>query len=192
MNETSEFEELMSRFKIIHQQIDDIVRQRDSLYQKQDLLEHELYYLSEKIFWELPPVKSDGGVELRKTIDGRNAVKEDMTGEYSICLANEKEVVGHISYRGYHVSDYLGDIGYTVYPEFRGNNFSYRALCMLGELLKENGVDDFWISTYKSNTPSVKVIEKYGGMPIKEDDYYSLYRAETFINEKQLGENVSL
>ena len=192
MNETSGYKELMSRFNIIHQQLDDIVSQKDILNSQEFLLRRELHSLSERLFWELPPVKSDGVVELRKTIDGRDAVKDDMTGEYSICLANGKEVVGRISYRGYHVSDYLGDIGYAVDPEFRGNNYSYHALCMLGELLKENGVDDFWISSYKDNTPSVKVIEKYGGMPIKEEDHYILYRAETFINENQLGENISL
>ena len=144
------------------------------------------------MFWELSPVKSDGVVELRKTIDGRNPVKDDMTGEYSICFANDKKVVGCISYIGYHFSDLIGDIAYTVYPEYRGNNFAYRALCMLGELLKDNGVDDFWISAVKTNTPSVKTIEKYGGMKIKEDEFYRLYRAETFINERQLGKNVSL
>ena len=27
----------------------------------------------------------------------------------------------------------------------------------------QNGVEDFWISTYKDNLPSLKTIERYGG-----------------------------
>ena len=59
---------------------------------------------------------------------------------------------------------------------------------MLGELLREKGIENFWITTYKSNIPSVKTIEKYGGVPIKENENHCLYIAETIINDKHLEE----
>ncbi len=90
---------------------------------------------------------------------------------------------------GYHTNEFLGDVGFVIDPEYRGNSYAYHALCLVGELLKEKGIEDFWISAYKTNIPSVKTIEKYGGVVIKSDDRYNLYQAPTLINEMQIEKN---
>ena len=71
-----------------------------------------------------------------------------------------KKVVGHIHYSGYHFHKYFGDIGYDNDKDFQGNNYAYRSLCLIGEILNENGIEDFWISARKDNMPSRKTIEK--------------------------------
>lgn len=211
MSETSEYNLLMKEFMDLNRQLNEIIEKIERLYEsrntlncvcyatheqiwaqegeliKQELsIKERLISIEDKLFWIMSPIKNNGIIEIRKRIDGRNT--NDVTGNYSICLAKKKVVVGEISYRGYHFSKYLADIGYGVDINFRGNDFSYYALCLLGEHLKENGIDDFWISTYKNNIPSVKTIEKYGGVPIKSDENFCLYMAKTFINDKQFDE----
>ena len=219
MNEMIEYTQLINELNDLNQQLNEIINKIDLLYEKLEpfsnnqltninvstnkqiwkqkrelfskrlVLEEKIQSIKDKIFLFTPPIKSNGLIELRKMIDGRNDNPNDITGNYSICLANKKEVVGEITYRGYHFDEYIGDIGYTIDIKYRGNNYAYYALCLLGELLRENGIDNFWISTYKDNIPSVKTIEKYGGVPIKGEfpvKYSCLYMAKTFINDKQV------
>ena len=131
--------------------------------------------------WTTLPLKSDGVIELRKEDDKY----EELIGNYLICLAGKNQIIGKIDYRGYHSSRFIGDIGCVILQEFRGHNYSYRALCLLGELLKENDISDFWISASIKNIPSVKTIEKYGGVSLVNDGYSILFQANTFINENR-------
>lgn len=157
----------------------------------------ELFSLSDKkskycreLYYSLPSIKSNGVIELRLQYKDMDKDLCGIKRTYDICLCANKKVIGIIKYSGYHNDKYLGDIGYRIASRFRGNNYSYQALCLLGELLKENGINDFWISAEKENIPSIKVIEKYGGIPIFENSRIKCYCAKTFIDSKKRSDEV--
>ncbi len=176
-------DEWLDRYNSINNEIHD---KQDKLYEQSFLICEKIVEIEEELFWIMPPVKSNGVIEIRKLIDGIENSQNNLIGYYSICLSGEKKVIGKIEYMGYHTNEFLGDVGFVIDPEYRGNSYAYHALCLVGELLKEKGIDDFWISAYKTNIPSVKTIEKYGGVVIKSDDRYNLYQAPTLINEMQI------
>lgn len=129
-----------------------------------------------------PTVKSNGVIDLKFT---REFDTSGINGNYAIALSNSGEVVGRIDYRGYHSSYYLGDVGYLINPEHRGHNYAYQALCLLGEHLKENGIDDFWICTTVDNKVSIRIITKYGGTIISEHDGCICYSANTRVRNNE-------
>jgi len=125
-----------------------------------------------------PTVKSNGVIDLKLT---RKYDGNGITGNYTIVLCDFSIAVGRIEYRGYHESYYIGDIGYLINPEYRGHNYAYQALCLLGEHLKENGIDDFWICTTIDNKASMRIITKYGGTLINECCGNIYYTANTRV-----------
>lgn len=112
----------------------------------------------------------------------------ELENMYGIYLKGQPIKIGHIDYRGYHDSIISGDIGYVIDSRFNGNNYAYKALCLLSNYLYLNNVDDFYISVFKDNIPSNKIINKYGGAIIREDDKLCTYQCDTrrIINEKNL------
>jgi predicted acetyltransferase len=163
-------------------------KKRDEYRKQQDILRYKeemLYYKQEEIEYEIllltPPIKENEKIDLRKTVRGR----------YIIFIHNSKIPVGEINYRAYHSSEIFGDIGYTVHEEFRGNNYAFEALQLLSELLYEEGIPDFWISTYDSNIPSLKTIEKYGGTIIKTERNIILFQCETRVRTKSEESSLS-
>ncbi len=124
----------------------------------------------------LPPVKTDGVVDLRKKI----VTKEDeIIADYALYLHGTEQLIGEMKYSGYHAGP-SGDIAYSVEPQYRGNHYGYRGLCLMSELLNDHNIEDFWVSIYKDNIPSIKTIEKYGATPIHEiEDGIVVYQGAT-------------
>ena len=46
-------------------------------------------------------------------------------------------------------------------------------------MLYKDGVDSFYISSYKDNIPSISTIKKYGGDIIKDTENYTCFLCET-------------
>ena len=145
-----------------------------SLIEQEVKIEDIINRCQEYLYWHKPPIKTDGIIDLRKKVQYGHNIKV----KYEIYLHNEKTQVGNIVYRGYHTSHLFGDIEYDINKEFRGNNYAYRALCLLSDLLKENDVEDFWISAYNDNISSLKTIKKYGGKVI-QNNCYTMYQSKT-------------
>lgn len=99
--------------------------------------------------------------------------------QYRILLHNTDITVGSLTYRGCHHDNYLGDIGYIIDREYRGNYYAYKATQMISDLLKKNDIEDFWISTKNDNIPSIKTIEKLNGSLIGESNEILLYKCLT-------------
>ena len=118
------------------------------------------------------PVASSDRIDLR-------VIGNEICNQYYIFLHGTDICVGKIDYRGYHIQSTLGDIGYEINEEYRGNNYSYEALLLLSNLLSENGIDSFVITSNKNNIPSVKIIEKYGGLLLEEDSELLKYECKT-------------
>ena len=112
----------------------------------------------------------------------------DIEAMYGIYLKNQGIKIGHIDYRGYHTSPITGDIGYVIDYRFNGHNYAYKALCLLADYLSRNNISDFYISVFSDNIPSIKTIEKYGGVIIRKDNRISTYECITkrINNEKNL------
>ena len=101
-------------------------------------------------------------LELKRMID-------KLCTSYTILLKGTDTIVGDISYRGYHESKFLADIGFTINPEYRGNGYAHEALCLLSDILYDNNIKDFWITAFKDNYPSIKTIKKYGAEELTSD-----------------------
>ena len=83
--------------------------------------------------------------------------------------------VGVIDYRGPIKDKWLGDIGYTIREEHRGNGYAYKALNLISQIIASKGIDHVTITTYKDNIPSVKTIERFGGVITGDDEYVLSY-----------------
>ena len=136
------------------------------LNEKYWLLEERLEYLDSYL------VASDDEIEIKT--NNRN-----LDCMYGIFLKSNGLKIGHIDYRGYHDSIISGDIGYVIDSKYNGHNYAYKALCLLSGYLNKNNITDFYISVFKDNYPSMKIIEKYGGSIIYEDDMIITYQCDT-------------
>ena len=76
-----------------------------------------------------------------------------------------------------------------INKEYRGNGYAYQALELLGELLYEQGVTDFWISTFEENIPSIKTIEKYGAINLENEENSNVKLYSCMTKRRNLEEN---
>ncbi len=87
---------------------------------------------------------------------------------YKIYL-DDKEI-GYCDLRIGHNASlyYYGNIGYRIYEDYRGHNYSYYASLLLIEIAKRYEVDYLLITCDPDNYASKKVIEKLGFEFIRE------------------------
>ncbi len=137
-----------------------------------DQLKEMAQEIDKKILLAKSPIASNNKIDLR-------TIGDEICNEYYIYLHGTAICIGKITYRGYHLDSFMGDIGYTIDEKYRGNNYSYEALLLLSSWLSENGIDSFIITVYKYNIPSVKIIEKYGGLLMGEDRGVLKYECKT-------------
>ena len=109
--------------------------------------------------YEQKPDLTDGEIDIYL-----NGNEGDIAFRGIIYLHDTSLEVGVIDYRGPCDSKWLGDIGYTINEEYRGNNYAYKALQLISPLISSKGIDKVTITTYANNAPSVKTIEKFGGV----------------------------
>ncbi|MCL2639636.1 MAG: GNAT family N-acetyltransferase [Phycisphaerales bacterium] len=75
-------------------------------------------------------------------------------------------IAGSISLRLGHSTDldnYLGHIGYHVFPPAQGHHYAQRACQMLLPLARAHGQKTLWITCNPGNLPSRRTIERIGG-----------------------------
>lgn len=169
----SELQEIRKRLeeKKYDEDINDL--EKEYTYYEINIVEDSILDIKRKLYFLKAPSKEGNIVDIREYGSGKK-VKN-----YIICIHNTIEVVGNISYRGYHTKKSLGDIGYEIKEKYRGNNYAYYALCLLGEMLKEKDINDFWIAVEKGNYASIKTIEKYGGVCFGEEENTLFYSCKT-------------
>ena len=146
---------------------------RDLLFQKQRALNEKSWALEDEItFYKGEIIREDDEIRIVRSGNFLENI-------YWIYLIKTHEKIGHIDYQGYHSNMIEGDIGYYIFPDYRGHNYSFRALCLLSDYLKEMGISDFYISVFHDNPASNKIIRKYGGIIVKEDNLITTYQCET-------------
>lgn len=105
-------------------------------------------------------VISDGEIDL---IQQRSFYEDKDDFWYEIALHDIDIIVGEISYEDRPKdTEYFGTISYEIYKQFRGHNYSKKALNLLKELLKEAGKKEMIISINPYNIISQKVAEGFG------------------------------
>ncbi len=89
-------------------------------------------------------------------------------GMYYICLHNQKEVIGLLSYRGYHQSN-LGDVGLYINEEYRHQGYGKRALMLFSYFAYNGNVDDFRIYVAEDNLASIHLVTSLGGKLVNKE-----------------------
>lgn len=107
--------------------------------------------------FESTPDLTDGEIDIYINEEG-----DSFRG--SIYLHGTGIEVGTIDYRHKCTSEWLADIGYTIDPSHRGNNYSYKALKLIEPLIAKKGVEIITITVQDKNIASIKTIEKFGGV----------------------------
>lgn len=83
---------------------------------------------------------------------------------FHICLPDGTRI-GRCDLRIGHCDKlyYGGNIGYTVFPAWRGHHYAEKACRLLFELAKRHGLDDLIITCHPDNLPSRRTCERLGG-----------------------------
>ncbi len=112
---------------------------------------------------------TDGEIELRLKRDEEPCHFNDFarTLYFDIRKRHSKTIIGTCELRmGMNESlYYLGQIGYTVYPHYRGNHTAYKACMILFDLaFHEYGMKELIITCNPDNLPSYKTLQRLGGV----------------------------
>ncbi len=85
---------------------------------------------------------------------------------YDIVIKNSKTKVGRLEIRT-NINEellYFGQIGYSIFPTYQGNNYAYKACLKAFKLCKEEyGLDELIITCSPENIASYKTLEKLKG-----------------------------
>jgi tagatose 1,6-diphosphate aldolase len=82
----------------------------------------------------------------------------------------ELEIAGGINLRigqQYELVMYHGQIGYHVYPPFRGHHYAERAARLLFPLARRHQLNPLWITCNPDNLPSRRTCERLGGQLVE-------------------------
>jgi len=79
-----------------------------------------------------------------------------------VTLIGEEHMIGHAGFHGPPNDDGMVEVGYTIFPEFRGNGYATEAARRLLDFAKELGAKRFRASVSPDNAPSIAIIRKLG------------------------------
>jgi len=102
----------------------------------------------------------------------------------AIVRISDERMIGHAGFHGPPDDTGMIEIGYTVFPAFRGNGYATEAARRLLELAKEIGATTFRASVSPDNAASLAIVRKLGLVKTGErmDDVDGL----EFVFERQL------
>lgn len=123
--------------------------------------------------------------------------KNDVVGEYIICLPKSSTIVGSIDYRQGNL--FIGNIGYKIKEKYRGNNYAYYATHLLLNNLCQNQIDQVVISANINNIASIKTLDKLKEAGLQcnviehKEDFIKSYHynlvKEMFLNNQSTNKN---
>lgn len=164
--------------KEIEQLEKELYESEDKTLDEKNLIFEKIIKLENDLFFIDGPKFTDGEIDLYREYEGK----------YCIFLHNTKIRIGNIEYRG--KSDYksiMGDIGYVIDEQYRGNNYALKALNLMKDIILEDGNDKVILTTYKENIASIKTIEKFGGKIIdKIDDRILMFECNILKKNKNI------
>jgi tagatose 1,6-diphosphate aldolase len=69
-----------------------------------------------------------------------------------------------------NLRQYIGHVGYNVYPAARGYHLAERATRLLLPLARRHGMDMVWITCNPDNTPSHRTCQRLGAVYVNTVD----------------------
>ena len=115
--------------------------------------------------------------------------KEESNDEveyYHITPHDSFEKIGYVRVTLKNFNPKLGNIGYGIEEEYRGNHYALQALELLRKSILNHGLNSVIITTYPNNYASIRTIEQFGGSIVSEanqDCEYNTY--EVVLEEKE-------
>lgn len=106
---------------------------------------------------------------------------------YHLTLHEDIKEIGHIRVTYKECDDKFGNIGYEIKRQYQGCNFALKALELLEDEMIQRGLTKPIITAYPYNLPSIRTIEKFGGVLIREHDNlitYNKYQVD-LLNKRQ-------
>lgn len=178
------------RINELRRQLSKLEARRKELFEIEDYREYrdaipEINVLRDKI-WQLYEE-----IELLREPDFSNGVidvysEEGNEENYYITVSGNKERIGHIRVTWESFSRYLGNIGYSLDENYRGHHYTLQALELLRDTMIEKGLTKPIITVYPDNIPSIKTIEKFGGVLIQEaneEQNWNTYEVDLLENK---------
>lgn len=108
---------------------------------------------------------------------------------YYVLLHNTSTIIGHCSASlGFNEQIlYVGNIGFEIFPEFRGNGYAVETVLLLKKVFKVNHMNEAYITNNIDNNASIRVCEKVGAkflkmVEIPEDNERRIECGEFFKN----------
>jgi len=83
-------------------------------------------------------------------------------------VEGEARMIGHAGFHGPPNEDGMAEMGYTIFPEFRGRGLATEAAQRLMDFAKENGATLIRASVSPDNAPSLAMTRKLGLVQIGE------------------------
>ena len=120
-------------------------------------------------------VIDDGTILLREKskIEPCDFTLNVITYLFNIELVETNEIIGRCELRLGMNDDlyYLGQVGYSIRKQYRGNNYAYLATLLLFKVAKDNfSMNDLYITCSPDNIPSYKTLLKLDGELIEKVD----------------------
>jgi len=84
----------------------------------------------------------------------------------TITKHQQKKEIGQVEIRFFQ-SEYYGNIGYHIEKKEQGHNYTLKALNLLKDFIRSQGLTKLIITAYPENIPSNIVIKRFGGVLIK-------------------------
>jgi predicted acetyltransferase len=124
-------------------------------------------YYGIKVNFYHPGLLLDNELQLLVTDYSEGDYERGYVPSYQFMMVNYKTnaMMGKISLRvvsSWDVLQYVGHIGYHVYPNFRGNHYAARSCKLLLDLARKHDINPLWITCNPDNYPSRRACELAG------------------------------
>lgn len=182
--------EIQDKIKVLEEKINSM----EALYFKNSknidyseirLLWNEVSKLKQKILFLEGPTYSSENLDLYLDRDANLIGKECEI--FKIFLAGSNIFIGTIRVTYDNMRDnFLGNIGYELKREYRGNGYMLETLNILRKPLINKGLTKPIITTKKDNYASIKTIKNYGGVKLEDDKWYNIFEVDL---GKEVDEN---
>lgn len=108
-----------------------------------------------------------------------NKLRAGYVPDTKYIIEENNNYVGIINFR-HELNEFLengpGHVGYGVLKEYRGKGYMNKALAMLIDKAKQKNIKELYLSCYKTNVASLKVMLKNGGYIHHDDDTFYYVR----------------
>lgn len=113
---------------------------------------------------------------------------DEKNKKYAIFSRDRQICIGEIGYSEINFGEEMKlNTFYRIFSEFRGNNYALAALNLMSEELYQSGINNLSFLINSTNVPSIKIVEKFGGIITSPKEglvSYEANLAQIFGNEK--------